>query len=240
MPGPYGPSTTGNSGRELLSTGALVLLLGIAFVTFLFEPTQASVPQGIERIAAATVLEIPDDRPARPAGDRGLVPARSDTAAEAAAPAEAAAIPPARAVVAVTAPLALDGMRVHVARLGIDLPLRPGNTARDTVLRSTPNGGAFLLPSSVPPGSGGNSYIYAHARAGMFLSLWNVRLGDVVEVTSRSSETRRYRVTEIHPRVAPTDFQYTLPTADERITLQTSTGPHDADPRFVVVATRAD
>jgi len=125
-----------------------------------------------------------------------------------------------------------------VARLGIDLPLLRGDTVRDTDLRSTPSGAAFLLPSSAPPGGGGNSYVYAHARAGMFLSLWDVRLGDVVEVTAPSSEARRYVVTEIHPRVVPTDVRYTLPTSDERITLQTSTGPRDADPRFVVVAVR--
>jgi len=124
------------------------------------------------------------------------------------------------------------------ARLGIDLPLLYGDTVRDTVLGSTPNGAAFLLPSTIPPGSGGNSYIYAHARAGMFLTLWDIRLGDVVEVTAPSGEARRYVVTEVHPRVVPTDVRYTLPSADERITLQTSTGPHDADPRFIAIAVR--
>jgi sortase (surface protein transpeptidase) len=207
------------------------VLLGIAFVTLLVEPTQASAPPGAERIAANAVLDLPDDRPARPARDHGPAPASFDEAAEAAAA-------PSEAAVAATAPLVLDGMRVRVARLGIDLPLLRGDTVRDTVLRSTPNGAAFLLPSSAPPGSGGNSYVYAHARQGMFLSLWDVRLGDVVEVTAPSNEVRRYVVTEIHPSVVPTDVRHTLPTGDERITLQTSTGARDADPRFVVVAVR--
>lgn len=60
----------------------------------------------------------------------------------------------------------------------------------------------------------------------------------MVEVAAPSSEVRRYIVTEIHPRVVPTDVRYTLPTGDERITLQTSTGPSSSDPRFVVVAVR--
>ena len=246
MPGLHGPSTTASSGRELPVMGALVLLLGFAFVTLLVEPTQASAPQNVERIAANAMLALPDDRPARPAGDRGLVPARSDTAAEAApAPPEAAApmaaaIRPAKTVVAVTAPPALDGMRVRVTRLGIDLPLLPGDTDRDAVLQATPSGAAFVLPGSAWPGSGGNSYVYAHARVGMFLSLWRARLGDVVEIRMASGEVRRYVVTEIHPRVVPTDFSYTLPTQDERITLQTSTGPRATDPRFVVVAARSD
>lgn len=72
----------------------------------------------------------------------------------------------------------------------------------------------------------------------MFIALWDVRLGDVVEVTAPSNEMRRYVVTEIHPRVVPTDVRYTLPTGEERMTLQTSTGPGDADPRFIVVAVR--
>ena len=235
MPGRSGPPTIRHRGRELLVVGALVLLLGSGFVTLLVEPTQASAPQSVERIAANAMLALPDDRPAR-----------SDTAAEAAlAPAEAAApmpaaLPPAKTAVAVTAPPALDGMRVRVRRLGIDLPLLPGDTARDSVRETTPNGAAFVLPASAWPGTGGNSYVYAHARVGMFLSLWRARLGDVVEITIALGEIRRYLVTEIHPRVAPTDFSYTLPTQDERITLQTSTGPRATDPRFVVVAARSD
>lgn len=246
MPGRSGPVTTRHSGRELLSLGALVLLIGIAFVTLLVEPTQASAPQRVERIAANAMLALPDDRPARTADDRGFVPARSDAAAEATpAPAEAAApmvatLPPTKTVVAVTAPRAVDGMRVRVARLGVDLPLLPGDTARDSVREATPNGAAFVLPGSAWPGSGGNSYIYAHARAGMFLSLWHARLGDVVEIRMASGEVRHYVVTEIHPRVVPTDFSHTLPTQDERITLQTSTGPRATDPRFVVVAARSN
>ncbi len=241
MPGRSDPATTAHSARELLGWGALVMLLGTAFVMLLVEPTQASAPVGVDRIAAARVVELPVDRPGRPVGDIGLAPgpssdaigvaaARSDVRSTVAAPAQAA--------VAAAVPIVPSGMRVRVARLGIDLPLLPGDTVRDTVQASTPIGAAFLLPSSAPPGSGGNSYIYAHARSGMFLSLWDVRLGDVVEVTVPSGETRRYRVTEIHPRVVPTDVEYTLPTGDERITLQTSTGPNDADPRFVVVAVR--
>lgn len=221
MPGRSGPATTNDGGRELLGLGALVVLLGVAFATLLVEPTQASVPPGVERIASAEVLELPDDRAARPADDGGPAPAPPDGALEAA-----------------PAPLVLDGMRLRVARLGIDLPVLAGDTERDSVAQATPAGAAFLLPSSAVPGSGGNAYVYAHARPGMFLSLWDVRLGDVVEVAAPSGEVRRYVVTEIHPRVVPTDVRYTLPTGDERITLQTSTGPSSGDPRFVVVAVR--
>lgn len=220
MPGRTGPSTIDRGGRELLRLGALVLLLGIAFVALLVEPTQASAPPIVERVVTSETRVAPSEAPqADPSPPEAVVPAPAS-------------------VPATEAPVAFDGMRVRVARLGIDLPLLYGDTVRDTVLGSTPNDAAFLLPTSAAPGGGGNSYVYAHARAGMFLALWNARLGDVVEVIGPSSEVRRYVVTEIHPRVVPTDVRYTMPAGGERITLQTSTGPHDADPRFVVVAVR--
>jgi sortase (surface protein transpeptidase) len=81
----------------------------------------------------------------------------------------------------------------------------------------------------------GNTYIYAHARVGMFLSLWNARVGDLVIVRTPAG-IREYGIEEIHPRVPPTEISWALQTPDTRLTLQTSTGPYGTDPRFVVVA----
>ena len=67
MPGRSGPATTDHSGRELLGLGALVVVLGITFVTLLVEPTQASARLFVGPIAATAVLDLPDDRPRRPA-----------------------------------------------------------------------------------------------------------------------------------------------------------------------------
>jgi hypothetical protein len=133
----------------------------------------------------------------------------------------------------------LEGTRLRITGLGIDLPLLMGDAQRDVILEATPSDAAFLLPLSAVPGGGiGNSYVYAHARTGMFLSLWDVQLDELVEVSEPSGVVLRYRVTEIHPRIAPTDMRWIGPSADERITLQTSTGPNGSDPRFVVVALR--
>jgi len=130
----------------------------------------------------------------------------------------------------------VDGWRVEVPRLGIDLPLRDGDLARDVVDQSTPVNAAFRLPGSAYPGTSGNLYVYAHARVGMFLSLWSARAGDEVRLLGPNGTMLRYVVTEIAPRVPVTDLTYLLPTDDERLTLQTSTGPRVGDPRFVVVA----
>ncbi|HEX9269937.1 MAG TPA: sortase [Candidatus Limnocylindria bacterium] len=129
-----------------------------------------------------------------------------------------------------------DGYRVQIPRLGIDLPISEGDLVRDVDQQRTPENFAFHYPGTSIPGRGSNTYLYAHARVGMFLSLWNARPGDEIYVSTPDLRALRYVVTEVHPRVAVTETSWVLPTTDERLTLQTSTGPNPGDPRFVVVA----
>lgn len=129
-----------------------------------------------------------------------------------------------------------DGYRIQIPRLGIDLPMQEGDVERDAVEQRTPEGYAFHLPGTAIPGTGANSYIYAHARRGMFLSLWNARVGDDVWIATPDGRALHYVVSEIHPRVAPGDVSWARPDPPDRLTLQTSTGPNAGDPRFVVIA----
>ncbi len=129
-----------------------------------------------------------------------------------------------------------DGYRVQVPRLRIDLPIKEGDSTRDIVDQQTPEGAAFHLPDTGIPGEGSNTYIYAHARIGMFLSLWEVRQGDEVIIVAPDGTRLRYVVAEVHPRIPHTETKWVEPTPSERLTLQTSTGPRPSDPRFVVVA----
>jgi hypothetical protein len=128
------------------------------------------------------------------------------------------------------------GYRIRIARLAIDLPIAEGDIERDSVRQETPDNFAFHFPGTAIPGDAGNSYLYAHARRGMFLTLWSARVGDEVVIVTPDGRERRYVVSEVHPRVEPTDVWWAAPTASERLTLQTSTGPNPADPRFVVIA----
>jgi len=128
------------------------------------------------------------------------------------------------------------GYRIKIPRLAIDLPIVEGDIARDAVRQETPDDFAFHLPGSALPGDGGNSYLYAHARRGMFLTLWSAREGDEVWIISPDARELRYVVSEVHWRVDPTDVSWTAPTNAERLTLQTSTGPNPGDARFVVIA----
>lgn len=129
-----------------------------------------------------------------------------------------------------------DGYRVQMPRLRIDLPIKEGDIGRDIDNQQTPEHAAFHLPGTRIPGEGSNTYIYAHARTGMFLSLWDAREGDDVFIVTPSGTQLRYVVSEVQPRIPPTETKWVQPTATERITLQTSTGPNPQDPRFIVVA----
>ena len=148
--------------------------------------------------------------------------------------------PPTPGVTITSSPNAIppipDGFRIQVARLRIDLPIAEGIVQRDIDRQQTPEGFAFHLPGTAIPGERGNTYIYSHARAGMFLALWSAQVGDEVVVLTPDGGRLKYVVTEVRPKVAPTDISVAQPTEDERLTLQTSTGPAPDDPRFVVIA----
>ena len=131
------------------------------------------------------------------------------------------------------------GYRVTILRLGIDLPIAEGDVTRDIDEQKTPEGFAFHLPGTSIPGLGSNTYLYAHARTGMFLSLWKVQPGDQVVISTPDLRALRYVISEVHPRVPPADVSWVQPTNGERLTLQTSTGPNPTDPRFVAIAVPA-
>ena len=187
---------------------------------------------GVLALLIGLILIVGSLRPASPASV--LPPA---VAAVTPSPSPSQTGSPVASVPAVTpAPAIPDGYRIKIARLEIDLPIAEGDIERDAVRGETPENLALHLPGSAIPGDGSNTYIYAHARRGMFLSLWNAREGDEILIVTPDGRVLRYVVSEVHPRVDPTDISWVAHTALERLTLQTSTGPNPGDPRFVVVA----
>jgi LPXTG-site transpeptidase (sortase) family protein len=119
--------------------------------------------------------------------------------------------------------------RIRIARLGIDLAVVEGDGI------DAPIGKAAHYPSSAWPDGGSNIYIYGHARVGMFLPLWQVRLGDTVELDLVDGTARTYVVTEILPKVPFDAVKYLKPTPTEQLTLQTSTSYYATAPKFVVI-----
>jgi hypothetical protein len=129
-----------------------------------------------------------------------------------------------------------------------------------------PSEAAYVLCDGAQPGRNTNSYIFAHAINTLFKPLWNVRIGDEVEVLMNDGLVLRYRVTEVRPNVAcpdpdadpglnPEAFGVTLPLAlryagddcdegvawtrpvdHERLTLQTSQGYNRNWGELVIIA----
>jgi sortase (surface protein transpeptidase) len=164
------------------------------------------------------------------------LPSASGTAPETALPVASAWSTP--QVSATPGPIP-DGYRIRLPRLRIDLPIAEGDIERDVVVQKTPENFAFHFPGTAIPGTVGNSYIYAHARAGMFIELWKAQPGDEVTITTPAGSELKFVVTEVHPKVPAGDTSWLLPSTGERLTLQTSTGPNRDDPRFVVIAAPA-
>ena len=164
-----------------------------------------------------------------PAAVAGPTPAASRPATPTPAPSGAAVTPDPRSPIP-------DGYRIQIPRLAIDLPIAEGDIVRDIDLQKTPENYAFHLTGTSVPGRGSNSYFYAHARTGMFLTLWKARSGDEIFISTPDGKALKFVVSEVHPAIVPTDVSWAQPTRTERLTLQTSTGPNPTDPRFVVVA----
>jgi len=117
--------------------------------------------------------------------------------------------------------------------LSIDLPIVEGDGIE------APIGKAAHYPGSAWPGGGSNIYLYGHARTGMFIDLWQARVGDTIELDLVDGTMRTYVVTVVLPKVPWDAMEYLDPTATEQLTLQTSTSYYATAPRFIVIAVPA-
>ena len=128
--------------------------------------------------------------------------------------------------------------RVAVSGIGIDLPVIRGPSAYP------PCRVAMYLAEAAQPREPGVTFIYAHARTGMFLPLltsWrNNRgaslIGRTVMVWTSDSYVSYYRV--IRVRVASNAMTGVTSLTRERLWLQTSTGPNTTYPKLIVEASR--
>jgi hypothetical protein len=114
--------------------------------------------------------------------------------------------------------------RVRVAKLGIDLPIVEGNEGYPYC------NVAMYLPVLSQPGFGRATYLYAHAREGMFLPLLRTKgfdqRGLVVEVWTSDNMRFRYEISEVR-RDQPFRSGLVDPqnATTEQLWLQTSQGP---------------
>jgi sortase (surface protein transpeptidase) len=128
--------------------------------------------------------------------------------------------------------------RVRIPAYDINLPVVRG-----------PNGYpycnvAMYMRTLYQPTEPGVSFIYAHARKGMFLPLLNASkrndgaamIGKTVYVYTTQSMRYTYRITKVRRHVR--DISSALKITDERLWLQTSEGPNSSYPKLIVVAER--
>ena len=128
--------------------------------------------------------------------------------------------------------------RVAVSGLGIDLPVIRGTSGYP------PCRVALYLAAAAQPREPGITFIYAHARTGMFLPLltrWRIDrgaslLGRTVRVWTSDSYVSSYRINRV--RVTSSGMAGVTSLTRERLWLQTSTGPNSSYPKLIVEAYR--
>jgi hypothetical protein len=131
--------------------------------------------------------------------------------------------------------------RIVVPRLQIDLPviLQEGDNMGDYPLCDV----AMYQPLLGQPGQGRATYIYAHAREGMFLPLLLASqindgarmIGDAVLVYTNDNYVYQYQISAVHRHV--TDMNDAFAATSEMLFMQTSEGPHGTVPKLQVLAT---
>jgi hypothetical protein len=128
--------------------------------------------------------------------------------------------------------------RVAVSGIGIDLPVIRGTSSYPKCKV------AKYLARVAQPREPGITFIYAHARPGMFLPLltsWrNNRgsslIGRTVRVWTSDSYVSYYRIDRV--RVSSNAMAGVTSLTRERLWLQTSTGPNTSYPKLIVEAYR--
>jgi sortase (surface protein transpeptidase) len=129
--------------------------------------------------------------------------------------------------------------RVVVPALKIDLPIIEGNEP------FPPCDVALYLPSFKQPGQPGTTYLYAHAREGMFLPLLErsklsngkKMLGYTVLVYTSENKVYRYEISLVKRNVERTDWSITeIPEGAQQLILQTSETPFAEGTKLQVVA----
>jgi hypothetical protein len=136
--------------------------------------------------------------------------------------------------------------RIIVRSLGIDLPI----ISRD---RKVPNQGPDQYPpcdvalyhtAFQQPGEPGTTYLYGHAREGMFLPLLEAStrddgremLGKVVRVYTNDDRMHLYRITRVKRHATDFSLVTDAPPEKEQLILQTSEGPRGTVPKLQVLA----
>ena len=135
--------------------------------------------------------------------------------------------------------------RVRVPSLGVDLPVVsgdvdvPGNADRYPLCDVA----QFLTSEGfVQPYEPGTTYVYAHARAGMFLPMLAASqerdgasmLGSLVQVYTSDGRVWLYEIFQVKRHATDFSLAFDVPEGERRVILQTSEGPTGHIPKLQV------
>ena len=135
--------------------------------------------------------------------------------------------------------------RVRIKGLDIDLPVIKGPAGYppcDVAMYLTDPVEAGQKPRIGQPGQGMATYLFAHARPGMFEPLLKTKAaeqrGNVVEVWTSDNLLFRYEIVAV--RRGQTDLDDALAATSEQLWLQTSEGPRGTPGKTQVIAMPLD
>lgn len=142
-----------------------------------------------------------------------------------------------------SAPADRVATRVRIAALKIDLPVLAPGGAHDYPLCDAAQ--YFKADALGQPGEGRATYLYGHARAGMFLPLLTASkaknrqkmLGMVVEVWTSDDQYFLYEITHVYrhvPYIGALDAPFSA--GSEELWLQTSEGSGKTFPKLQILA----
>ncbi len=202
---------------------AILAALGIALLTAGLMTYTAPVEAGPEPSQSPTIVTL------APTVAPSVAPTPVTTTPSPAATPTPPPTPPADRV----------ATRVVVKDLGIDLPvIRPPDTSSYPLCDV-----AMFIQDLSQPGFGRATYLYAHARTGMFLPILTASkvnngakmLGMVVDVYTSDDQLFVYQISEVRRHQLNLDGAIAATT--EQVWLQTSEGPKGTIPKTQVVAT---
>lgn len=204
---------------------ALLTALGVAFLTAGLLSYTSPVEAGPEASELPTTVTLP------PTAEPSVTPP-SSPGPDATPTATPTAMP------AATIPTDRVATRVVIAALGIDLPIvRPASNSTYPLCDV-----AMFIQELGQPGFGRATYLYAHAREGMFLPLLEASevedgaamLGLIVEAYTSDDQLFLYEIAEV--RRHQLDLDDAIAAGTEQLWLQTSEGPKGTRPKTQVVA----
>ena len=157
---------------------------------------------------------------------------------------------------AIERPVPLDKpsrpVRIRVPYAGIDLPV----ISSDRTLPGNPRGYPLCDVAQYwnrfdMPGEPGTTWILAHAQPGMFLPLYEITylgddpnelVGKRVKLQLRDKRLLTYRITEVRPAAGSSDTSIARRPnrTQQRLVLQTSTGPAGTDAKLQLAARLID